>query len=167
MPSKGRHRTFRICFLRTHNWRGTHRQKRGEVEGPMKQLFERFSSKVASLTGQPLAFMVAIGVFIAWVVSGPLLGWSLTWQLIINTCTTVVTFLMVFVIQNAENRDASAMQAKLDELLRAVRYARNEFIGVEHLSEEELHQLREDLDKLTSEEAAERKAIERLLSRRH
>ena len=135
-------------------------------EAQMIRQFERFSNKVAWAAGQPSAFVLALGVFLAWVAAGPLLGWSLVWQLTINTITTVVTFLMVFVIQNAENRDASAIQAKLDELIRAVRLARNEFIGVEQLSQEELMKLREELDRLTSNEAAERKAIARLISRR-
>jgi low affinity Fe/Cu permease len=132
----------------------------------MKPHFESFSSKVASTAGQPIAFVIALAVLLAWAIAGPFAGWSLTWQLVINTCTTVVTFLMVFVIQNAENRDASAMQAKLDELIRAVSYARNEFIGVEHLSEAELRNLHEDLRKLATEEETERKVVERLLARR-
>src|SRR5689334_6719211 len=103
----------------------------------MDKFFEKFSARIAIAAGQPAAFVLAVAVIIVWAVTGPLFNWSDTWQLVINTGTTIVTFLMVFLIQNAQNRDASAIQAKLDELIRAGR-ARNQFIGIEHLSQGEL-----------------------------
>ncbi|RYE70527.1 MAG: low affinity iron permease family protein [Rhizobiaceae bacterium] len=113
----------------------------------MDQLFTRFSSAMAFAAGQPLAFILAVGVVIVWAVTGPLFQYSETWQLIINTGTTIVTFLMVFLIQNGQNRDSAAMQAKLDELVRAVGAAREEFIGIEHLTEQEISRIRDDLEK--------------------
>src|SRR5881396_2733845 len=107
----------------------------------INRFFERVAGKVAMATGRPSAFVVAVSVIVVWAVTGPLFRWSDTWQLVINTGTTIVTFLMVFLIQNAQNRDASAIQAKLDELIRAGGDARNEFIGIEHLSEEDLVRL--------------------------
>src|SRR5215207_631259 len=104
----------------------------------MNHGFEHLAARVAAAAGRPRAFVLAVAVIVVWGVSGPLFRWSDTWQLVINTGTTIVTFLMVFLIQNAQNRDASAIQAKLDELIRAVGKARNEFIGIEHLSEPEL-----------------------------
>jgi low affinity Fe/Cu permease len=97
--------------------------------------------------------------------TGPLFHWSDTWQLVINTGTTIVTFLMVFLIQNAQNRDASAIQAKLDELIRAGR-ARNQFIGVEHLSQRELLALLQYLEGQFGDEVEREHAIERLIARR-
>jgi low affinity Fe/Cu permease len=91
--------------------------------------------------------VVALLIIIAWATSGPIFGFSDTWQLVINTSTTIVTFLMVFVIQNTQNRDAKATQIKLDELIRAVRDARNQFIGEESEDEEELERDREELER--------------------
>ena len=132
----------------------------------MNRYFEHIAGRVAAWSGRPWAFVGAVTIIIAWALSGPLFGWSDTWQLVINTGTTIVTFLMVFLIQNAQNRDAAAIQAKLDELIRAVGHARNEFIGIEHLSEAELISLRETLEKLAGSEDAHRAAIERLIARR-
>ena len=132
----------------------------------MNDFFERISGRVAAATGQPWAFIIAASVIIVWAVTGPLFHWSDTWQLVINTGTTIVTFLMVFLIQNAQNRDASAIQAKLDELIRAVGHARNEFIGIEHLSETELVGLIKALEKVVGDETEHRLAIERLITRR-
>ena len=98
--------------------------------------------------------------------TGPLFHWSDTWQLVINTGTTIVTFLMVFLIQNAQNRDGSAIQCKLDELIRAVGHARNQFIGIEHLTEAELVGLRNTLEDLAGDEAQRHVAIDRLIARR-
>ncbi len=113
-------------------------------------MFDRFFSmvaaKIAAWAGQPAAFIIAFGTVIVWGVSGPIFKWSDTWQLVINTGTTIVTFLMVFLIQNAQNRDASAMQVKLDELLRSVSEARNDFIGIEHLTDAELCKIRDALE---------------------
>ena len=118
------------------------------------------------LAGQPIAFITAVSVIFIWGVTGPLFGWSDTWQLVINTGTTIVTFLMVFLIQNAQNRDASAIQAKLDELIRALNGARNEFIGIEHLTETELEGIRSALESLPdSSGGGSHEAVERLLKR--
>jgi low affinity Fe/Cu permease len=109
--------------------------------------------------------VLAVAVIIVWAVTGPLFNWSDTWQLVINTGTTIVTFLMVFLIQNAQNRDASAIQAKLDELIRAGR-ARNQFIGIEHLSQGELLALLRHLESIYGDELEHERAIERLIARR-
>ena len=132
----------------------------------MNRFFERISAGVAMACGQPMAFILAFAIILIWAVTGPVFGWSDTWQLVINTGTTIVTFLMVFLIQNAQNRDASAIQAKLDELIRAGGKARNEFIGIEHLSEAELIGLRKVLEKIAGDEVSHHKAIERLIARR-
>jgi low affinity Fe/Cu permease len=129
-------------------------------------IFDRLSVRIAAWAGRSPAFALALGIIIVWGLSGPAFRWSDTWQLVINTGTTIVTFLMVFLIQNAQNRDASAIQCKLDELIRAVSHARNEFIGIEHLTERQLDQLRAQLEELAGDEATRRKAIERLIARR-
>jgi low affinity Fe/Cu permease len=96
---------------------------------------------VAQLSGKPATFMLCCLTIMVWASSGPLLGFSDTWQLVINTGTTIVTFLMVFLIQNTQNRDSAALQAKLDELIR-VSKAGNHFIGIEHLTESEVEEIR-------------------------
>jgi low affinity Fe/Cu permease len=127
--------------------------------------FEGAASKVATAAGRPKAFLLAALVIVVWAVTGPLFHWSDTWQLVINTGTTIVTFLMVFLIQNAQNRDGAAIQAKLDELIRAVGHARNEFIGIEHLTEAQLDEIRAALEKVAGDEPSRHAAIVRLLSR--
>jgi low affinity Fe/Cu permease len=128
--------------------------------------FETLANRVATAAGRPRAFLLALAIVIVWGLSGPLFHWSDTWQLVINTGTTIVTFLMVFLIQNAQNRDGAAIQAKLDELIRAVSHARNEFIGIEHLTEEELDEIRSALEKATGDESSRHAAIVRLIGRR-
>ena len=132
----------------------------------MGRIFEHIAARVARAAGHPMAFTIAFGIVIVWVLSGPLFHWSDTWQLVINTGTTIVTFLMVFLIQNAQNRDACAIQAKLDELIRAVGHARNEFIGIEHLTEKELNAIRAVLEKAGGDERVRHDAIVRLIARR-
>ena len=132
----------------------------------MGRVFEHIAATVARASGHPMAFTLAFGIIVIWALSGPVFGWSDTWQLVINTGTTIVTFLMVFLIQNAQNRDGSAIQAKLDELIRAVGHARNEFIGIEHLTEKELNAIRDALEKAGGDEAVRHAAIVRLISRR-
>ena len=132
----------------------------------MERLFEIFGGRVARWAGQPLAFVLALAIVIVWGVSGPVFAWSDTWQLVINTGTTIVTFLMVFLIQSAQNRDASALQAKLDELIRAAGKARNEFIGVEHLSERELRSVLEELERRYGTEEPDAASVRRLIERR-
>jgi low affinity Fe/Cu permease len=107
----------------------------------ISKLFSDMAEAVAHASGRPLTFVVSVALILLWAVSGPLFGFSDTWQLIVNTATTVVTFLMVFLIQNTQNRDGAAIQAKLDELIRASA-AQNTYIGIEHLTEEELDELR-------------------------
>jgi low affinity Fe/Cu permease len=109
---------------------------------PISRLFADFASTVAHLSGRPLTFALSVFVILAWATTGPIFGFSDTWQLVINTGTTIVTFLMVFLIQNTQNRDGAAIQAKLDELIRASA-AQNVYIGIEHLTEDEVNQLRE------------------------
>lgn len=110
------------------------------------RLFSHIATRISGWAGQPAAFVLAIGTILVWIVSGPLFGWSDTWQLVINTGTTIVTFLMVFLIQNAQNRDAAAMQVKLDEVIRAIEGARNDFIGIEHLTDTELVRIRDTFE---------------------
>ena len=107
----------------------------------MEKLFTRIANTVAHAAGKPVTFIVCCVVIILWGASGPFLGFSDTWQLIINTSTTIITFLMVFLIQNTQNRDGAALQAKLDELIR-VSEGENKFIGIEHLSEREVEEFR-------------------------
>jgi low affinity Fe/Cu permease len=104
-------------------------------------LFRRFSQKTSTAVGSPWAFAVACLAILVWAVSGPLFHFSDTWQLVINTGTTIVTFLMVFLIQNSQNRDNAAIQVKLDEIIRAGE-AKNSFVGIEHLTEDEIEDLR-------------------------
>ncbi|WP_181561484.1 MULTISPECIES: low affinity iron permease family protein [Sphingobium] len=113
----------------------------------MEMFFTRFASRMASWTGQPFTFVLALSIIVIWGISGPIFQWSDTWQLVINTGTTIVTFLMVFLIQNAQNRDASAMQVKLDELIRAIESAQNGYIGIEHLTDAQICSLRDALEK--------------------
>ena len=113
---------------------------------PMDHFFTLFASRVSAIAGQPLAFVGALMVVVVWGLTGPVFGFSDTWQLVINTGTTIVTFLMVFLIQNSQNRDAAAMQAKLDELLRAVGKARSQFIGIEHLTDTQIEEIRDALE---------------------
>ncbi|MGH6929465.1 MAG: low affinity iron permease family protein [Dongiaceae bacterium] len=108
-----------------------------------KSAFTQFANRVASAAGQPLAFVLALGIIIAWGLSGPIFGFSDTWQLVINTGTTIITFLMVFVIQNTQNRDGKALQLKLDELIRATQGAHNALLDLEELDEKHLNRIRE------------------------
>jgi low affinity Fe/Cu permease len=112
----------------------------------MDRFFSAAATRIALFAGRPVAFVTALALILLWVVTGPVFAWSDTWQLVVNTATTIVTFLMVFLIQNSQNRDAAALQAKLDELIRAVREARNEFIGIEHLTDLEIEAIRAALE---------------------
>ncbi|HEY0925474.1 low affinity iron permease family protein [Brevundimonas sp.] len=104
----------------------------------MEKLFIRFATLTAKVAGKPWTFIACCGIVLAWALSGPVFRFSETWQLVINTGTTIITFLMVFLIQNTQNRDGAAMQAKLDELVYAVKKADARFIGIEHLTDKEL-----------------------------
>ncbi|MEZ0277173.1 MAG: low affinity iron permease family protein [Roseimicrobium sp.] len=110
--------------------------------------FTKFAKWTARVTGQPIAFAVAMGTLIVWAISGPFFGFSDTWQLIINTGTTIVTFLMVFLIQNTQNRDSEALHVKLDELIRSTRGANNQLLDLEELEVEQLDKLRDEYEAL-------------------
>jgi low affinity Fe/Cu permease len=115
---------------------------------PQQSLFYKLASKTSEAVGSPFASIAAVSVIIIWAITGPIFKFSDTWQLVINTGTTIVTFLMVFLIQNSQNRDAKAVQIKLDELIRAIASARNEIIDVENSPEQELQKLQEDFSGL-------------------
>mgnify|MGYP003577466465 CR=1 FL=1 len=108
----------------------------------IKKRFDQFSTKVTKVTGRPVSFFAAIGIILLWAVTGPVFGYSDTWQLIINTGTTIITFLMVFVIQQSQNKDTMAIQLKLNELIAANRHASNRLVDIEDLTEEELNALK-------------------------
>ena len=131
----------------------------------MERTFEKLAQRVAGWAGQPPAFAIAALVVVVWALTGPLFHYSDTWQLVINTGTTVVTFLMVFLIQNAQNRDASAMQAKLDELVRAVSGARDDFIGIEHRTQRELRQILDAIEHDCGEGSSDHESVRRLIER--
>jgi low affinity Fe/Cu permease len=113
-----------------------------------KSSFTKFAQWTARSSGRPMAFILAVAVIVAWGVSGPLFGFSDTWQLVINTGTTIVTFLMVFLIQNTQNRDSEAIQVKLDELIRVTSGAHVALLGLEELDDKELDAIRADYAKL-------------------
>ena len=115
---------------------------------PRRGIFRFCAEWISSAVGSPVAFILALLVIVGWLVTGPLFHYSDTWQLVINTATTIITFLMVFLIQNTQNRDTKAIHLKLDELLRGVRGARNSLVSLEHLSDEELDQLQQEFDRL-------------------
>ena len=110
--------------------------------------FARFAKWASRFTGHPIAFGLAVGTIVIWGATGPLFGFSDTWQLVINTGTTIVTFLMVFLIQNTQNRDMAATQIKLDELIRAVQGAHNALLDLEELEEEDLEKIRARYEQL-------------------
>ncbi len=120
--------------------------------------YSKFANQIARLSGRPKAFVLAAAVIVVWLVTGPLFGFSDTWQLVINTGTTIVTFLMVFLIQNTQNRDSEALQIKLDELIRATKGAHNALLDLEELEQEELDAFRQRYETLAS---AARKDLER------
>ena len=123
---------------------------------PGGDLFRRFAHKTSALVGSSWAFLTAVAVILAWGVTGPLFHFSDTWQLVINTGTTIITFLMVFLIQNTQNRDAKAIHLKLDELIRAVEPARNRLVELEDMSDEELAALEAEFKRLRGEASGER-----------
>ncbi len=119
------------------------------MSGKVTHVFTQFATDVSRLTGRPLAFVVCCALVVLWAISGPLFGFSDTWQLVINTSTTIVTFLMVFLIQNTQNRDNSALHAKLDELIR-VSKAHNSFIGIENLPDKDIEEILSELDEAST-----------------
>ena len=114
----------------------------------MNQSFNRFSHRTSKTLGSSYAFIAAIAIVVAWLATGPIFGFSDTWQLIINTGTTIVTFLMVFVIQNSQNRDAVALQIKIDELIRATEGARNTLIDLDKLTDAQLEELEREFKRI-------------------
>ena len=124
----------------------------------MRSFFNWCATKTSAGAGHPLTFALAVGTIVVWAATGPLFHYSDTWQLVINTGTTIVTFLMVFLIQNSQNRDGASMQAKLDELLRAVDKAREQFIGIEHLTDQQIELVRTALERHAKELKEEKQA---------
>src|SRR6476620_3464161 len=116
----------------------------------MANLFERVAGRISAISGHYVTFLVALGLIIVWAVSGPFFGFSETWELVINTGTTIVTFLMVFLIQNTQNRDGAAVQTKLDELIRSSS-ADDVFMGIEKLTDKELEVLHERCEQMAKE----------------
>ncbi|HEX2909073.1 MAG TPA: low affinity iron permease family protein [Phototrophicaceae bacterium] len=114
----------------------------------MNERFRKFAHQISQVVGSPWSFMLAITIILVWAITGPIFGFSDTWQLVINTSTTIVTFLMVFLIQNTQNRDARAIHLKLDELLRGLKDARTSLVDLEEMSDEELDQLQQEFQKL-------------------
>jgi len=123
-------------------------------------LFGEIANRTSQAAGRALTFLIAAGVVLVWALSGPIFHFSDTWQLVINTATTIVTFLMVFLIQNSQNRDSAAIQVKLDELIR-VSTAHNSFVGIEHLSDDELEEIRTKCERRAQAERAGEESVER------
>jgi low affinity Fe/Cu permease len=122
------------------------------MEHLKKSTSTRFAKRTASITGKPATFLVALAIILLWALTGPLFHYSDTWQLVINTGTTIITFLMVFLIQNTQNRDTEALQIKLDELIRAQEQANNALLDLEDLDEKELDSIREVYTELARKE---------------
>jgi low affinity Fe/Cu permease len=114
----------------------------------MREFFRQFAHAASRVVGSPWAFLLAVSVIVFWGITGPVFGFSDTWQLVINTGTSVVTFLMVFLIQNTQNRDTAAIQLKLDELLRGVKGARTGLVGLEELSDDDLDKLHRQFEQI-------------------
>lgn len=135
----------------------------------MDRLFTHIANVSAHLLGHPASFLISSLLVVVWAASGPFMNYSDTWQLIINTATTVLTFLAVFLIQNSQNRDGAAMQAKLDEILRALDRARPEFVGIEHLTDAQICAIRDALESDIRAEGEDGRGaaptVERLLRR--
>src|SRR3954467_3049487 len=124
----------------------------------MNELFRQFAQKTSQLVGSSWAFILSVFVIVAWAITGPMFHYSNTWQLVINTGTTIITFLMVFLIQSTQNRDAKAIHLKLNELIHGTKHAQDELIDVEKLSDEELKKLEEHYGRIREE--CERRRLE-------
>jgi low affinity Fe/Cu permease len=114
----------------------------------MRELFRRFATRTSEWVGTPAAFVIGVALIVLWGLTGPLFGYSDSWQLVVNTATTIITFLMVFLIQATQNRDAKAIHLKLDELLRGVHGARTAMVALENSTDEELAQFQEEFSRL-------------------
>ena len=141
-----------------------HKAKSGKKKAPTEgsggfsRIFGDVANKTSQAAGRASAFMLAAGVVLVWAITGPLFQYSDTWQLVINTGTTIVTFLMVFLIQNSQNRDSAAIQVKLDELIR-VSTAHNSFVGIEHLTDDELEEIRTKCERRAEAENAGEESV--------
>jgi len=133
-------------------------EKEQEKTAVVKKLFRRFAHKTSLAVGSPAAFIAAVVVILVWAITGPLFHYSDTWQLIINTATTIITFLMVFLIQNTQNRDARAVHLKLDELIKNIDGARNWMIDLEDLSDEEIDAFQKEFQRFTKQARKRRAA---------
>ena len=133
------------------------------MNGTFNTVFTKFAAKTAAWMGKPTAFLIAFATVLVWAISGPLFHFSDTWELVINTATTIVTFLLVFLIQNTQNRDAHAFHLKLDELILSIKHADNKMIDIENLAEEELQELSKKYHNLNknAQETIQRKIIKK------
>jgi len=125
--------------------------KKEKKRGSIRLFFDKMSNRITKATGSSTAFLIAAAIIILWAVTGPVFHFSDTWQLVINTGTTIITFLMVFLIQNTQNRDAHAINLKLDELIHAIGPAKNEMMDIEKLSDEELDTIHEKYTQIKAE----------------
>ena len=139
------------------NPNGKRNREQGSVAG---KLFGEIANRTSQAAGRATTFMIATSVVIVWAVTGPIFHYSDTWQLVINTGTTIITFLMVFLIQNSQNRDSAAIQVKLDELIR-VSAAHNSFVGIEHLTDDELEDIRTQCESRAEAEKVGEATVER------
>jgi low affinity Fe/Cu permease len=130
------------------------------ASGGFSRIFGDVANKTSQAAGRASAFMIAAAVVLAWAITGPVFQYSDTWQLVINTGTTIVTFLMVFLIQNSQNRDSAAIQVKLDELIR-VSTAHNSFVGIEHLTDDELEEIRDKCERRAEAEKVGEDAVKK------
>ena len=130
----------------------------------MKELFRKFSQATSQAVGSSWAFIIAVLIIVVWGIAGPLFHYSDTWQLVINTGTTIITFLMVFLIQNTQNRDAKAIHLKLDELLRGVKGARTHLVDLEALSDEELDRLQQQFKRIRHAEGEDARSTGELVT---
>jgi low affinity Fe/Cu permease len=129
----------------------------------MNEMFRKFANKISIAVGMPWAFLLAVLIIVVWAITGPIFKFSDTWQLVINTGTTIVTFLMVFLIQNTQNRDAKAIHLKLDELIRSIGSARNTLVDLEDLSDEELERLQKEFERLRKQNVNEPQAVKEVV----
>jgi low affinity Fe/Cu permease len=128
--------------------------------GALNEKFRKFAVCIAKFAGTPIAFTISLFLIVGWALSGPFFQFSDTWQLVINTGTTIITFLMVFLIQNMQNRDAKAIHLKLDELIRAIKGARNNLVTLENLSEEELDNLQKQFNRIAEKHRASNAGVQ-------
>lgn len=127
----------------------------------LQHAFNRFACKTAEIMGSPWAFLAAVLIIVAWGFLGPVFKYSDSWQLVINTGTTIITFLMVFLIQNTQNRDAKAFHLKLDELIHAIKGARNKMIDLENMTDDELEAIKKEFEKISRRKPEPQRAPDR------